>query len=280
MSGEITKEAVSLMRRAAEITGNEEIKFAAAHIQSEFDKKHPRQLQVPLKKDPEKSRFDYPIKKQLPRSISAPDVSSHKAKEIKKRTEGPNRVGLIQSQLPRKRWTPTTSQFYRPPQIRAPRNTPESTPSLPLTREEAARLQSLADRTKNPELKELSRKLQHLVLAEAHKPIHSSRILAAESPKSETLATKPEPKEEDVAKYAGLAVDLNPPESLPAVKTELLTDAQGSVTQQSISSTEVTFIPENTDQTATPFIQEKTEFFERKETENAVDPLAAGVSAC
>jgi len=37
---EITKEAVALMRRAASITGNEEIKFAASHIQSEYDKKH------------------------------------------------------------------------------------------------------------------------------------------------------------------------------------------------------------------------------------------------
>jgi len=45
-SREITKEAVALMRRAASITGNEEIKYAASHIQSEYDKNQHQSILV------------------------------------------------------------------------------------------------------------------------------------------------------------------------------------------------------------------------------------------
>lgn len=60
MEHEITKEAVALMRRAASITGNEEIRFAASHIQSEYDKKH---HQNTIAKEPTPKAPEEPPKK-------------------------------------------------------------------------------------------------------------------------------------------------------------------------------------------------------------------------
>jgi len=232
MNGEITKEAVSLMRRAAEITGNEEIKFAAAHIQSEYDKKHPRQLQGQVKRIPvpppaEKSKFQYTLKKQLPRSVSAPNVSYV---EKKKTTTGPapNRIGQIQSQLPRKRWT-TRSNLSPRENLKPVPSTSDISITLQVTKGEAAQLQSIADRTKNPELKELSKKLQHIALVGGTLgPIHNVRITAEEAARLESLAAKSGNKElEDVARYSqsvaatsGVGIDLGQAGFLPSITKE------------------------------------------------------------
>jgi len=224
MSGEITKEAVSLMRRAAEITGNEEIKFAAAHIQSEYDKKHPRQLQASASgaiKKLEKPLNEPAVKKQLPRSVSAPNVSSE---EFKKKVDSTNRVGPIQSQLPRKRWTPQVNAYPRANATKATRIPLESSLSQRVTREEAARLQSIADRTKNPELKSLSKKLQHMALYGEAEP-HNVRFTMADAAKLESLASKSGNKElDDVARYVqsvasseGVGLDLGQSELLSAI---------------------------------------------------------------
>lgn len=226
MSGEITKEAVSLMRRAAEITGNEEIKFAAAHIQSEYDKKHPRDGQGQYKKESTEKPTYHPtfVRKQLPRSISAPNVPSYEP--AKRNFVAPNRVGQIQSQLPRKRWTPRSYYVPQANQSKVDRNPADSSANLRVTKEEAAKLQSFADRTQNPELKELSRKLQHIALVGGPLgPIHNILITVEEASRLESLAAKSGNKElADVARYSqsvaatsGVGVDLGQAGFLPTI---------------------------------------------------------------
>jgi len=232
--GAITKEAVSLMRRAAEITGNEEIKFAAAHIQSEYDKQHPRQqIQSTGTTKGPGPRYDNPLKKELPRSISAPDArfqprppptyQQHQfIRRTENRTDNARSAGplTLQAQLPRKRWTPieedkSSGPFYRPPHARPPVHHPlqssasQNSTSLILTKEDAARLQSLADRTKDPEIKDLSRKVQHLFISGAM---------------SESSFLPPVKEAAPAVSAPAAAVELAKP-------SEVITDAQGSRTE-------------------------------------------------
>jgi len=214
MNGEITKEAVSLMRRAAEITNNEEIKFAAAHIQSEYDKKHPR-VQEPIRRGfAEKSKLQSTYTKPMNRSSSAPNVSSEKKKL------GPLPAPTLQSQLPKKRWTPRNNlpNTYHPKGFRNPSDT---TPSLPITKEEAAQLQSIADRTKNPELKSLSKKLQHSVVI-GSRPTESTHVTtdealeASKSGSEKTADFAPIPPQ-SIASTSPVGVDFRQSAYLPVI---------------------------------------------------------------
>eukprot|EP01112_Ceratiomyxa_fruticulosa_P022565 TRINITY_DN82_c0_g1_i5.p1 TRINITY_DN82_c0_g1~~TRINITY_DN82_c0_g1_i5.p1 ORF type:complete len:460 (+),score=120.58 TRINITY_DN82_c0_g1_i5:194-1381(+) len=84
-SHEITKEAVALMRRAASITGNEEIKFAASHIQSEYDKK-------------QHSFHQNPIAKELPPKVEEfQKEDGRKSMEQRKRFSSMRGVGVRQN---------------------------------------------------------------------------------------------------------------------------------------------------------------------------------------
>jgi len=203
-NGEITKEAVALLRRAAEITGNTEIKFAAAFIQSEYDKKHPRGTQKKelassasssdirdhasssLKEtlEAKESKESKPKaseakqessgrRKQMTNSRSAPNISLNKTITLRKfLAEDPKDY---QAKAPRpdkyqangKRWVPKKAQ-----QLNAASSSSEAK-SAPLSApivcvKEASELQSLADRTGLPELKERASELQHLADAKAN----------------------------------------------------------------------------------------------------------------
>jgi hypothetical protein len=224
-TGEITKEAVALLRRAAEITNNTEIKFAAAFIQSEYDKKHPRGgPKNPLRSsssmvdashghvsdDKASSSEDRPAMSTATsppiETIASPSGNADRKKKMQPSRSAPSLNVVSSKDNVDKKWSPRASKYNAngkrwvrktekrdsPTELRA-----SAQSFVPLKK--ASEMQSLADRSGDIDLKQLASELQHQadVSKNAERP---SADIPSEEPSSEsdskTEAPSTDPKDE------------------------------------------------------------------------------------